>query len=283
MLPDQLFALLCDTENPQGIALVCGSPCWKSRRCRPGRRPLPVAEEIQDPGNLGTMIRTADAFAFDGRPADRRHRVPFNDKVSARCHGLLFPYPAARLPIQASPTGWPGPARDTATPQAADLQRTDSRSGQLAWHWPVPAALVIGNEARGLSSEARELCSRLVRIPMPGRAESLNAAAAAAILCYELMLAQELRSEACGSDQHGLLTDKRWNHMQIIIIGCGKVGSALARTWSSQGQDVVIVDSDSRADPEGGRHRLHQDHRRADRPGCPEAGRHRDGRHVCAP
>jgi len=71
------------------------------------------------------------------------------------------------------------------------LLAADSRGRELERTcWPQSAALVIGNEAHGLSETARAACQILVRIPMPGKAESLNAAAAASILSYELMLAR---------------------------------------------------------------------------------------------
>lgn len=183
-LPDHLFNSLCDTRQPQGIALVCRSPLLD----QPSGPPLSaglylVAEEIQDPGNLGTMIRTADAFALDGVLLTAGTVYPFNDKVMRASMGSCFHVPLYVMPDVKAVTDWLSAADRPIPLLAADPDGQDIRRSDL----PVPAALVIGNEARGLSAEARTLCSQLIRIPMPGCAESLNAAAAAAILCYELM------------------------------------------------------------------------------------------------
>lgn len=192
-LPDHLFASLCDTRQPQGIALVCRSPLLEQPAGPPSATGLYlVAEEIQDPGNLGTMIRTADAFAFDGVLLTAGTVFPFNEKVMRASMGSCFHIPLLALPDIAAANAWLATAGQPVPLLAADpagldiIDGTDGSDCRRAG-LPVPAALIIGNEARGLSAEARALCSRLIRIPMPGRAESLNAASAAAILCYELM------------------------------------------------------------------------------------------------
>ncbi len=186
-LPDHLFRTLCDTRQPQGIALVCRSPLLEQPDGPPAANGLYlVAEEIQDPGNLGTMIRSADAFGFDGVLMTTGTVYPFNDKVLRAAMGSCFHIPLLALPDITAIAEWLAAGPCPVPLLAADPNGTDCRPDRL----PVPAALVIGNEARGLSAEARRICSRLVRIPMPGRAESLNAAAAAAILSYELMRAR---------------------------------------------------------------------------------------------
>ena len=184
-LPDQLFGALCDTERPQGLALVCRSPVIGQPAEPPRVNGLYlIAEAIQDPGNLGTMIRTADAFAYDGFIVTGGTVSPTNSKVMRAAMGSCFHIPLLAFPDVAAAAGWLG---QSALPLiAADPQGTEVR----LTGWPCGGALVIGNEAHGLSDQVRRLCSRLVRIPMPGRAESLNASVAAAILGYELMLAR---------------------------------------------------------------------------------------------
>lgn len=187
-LPDRLFNDLCETENPQGLALICQSRLLESPAGLPDPKGLYlVAEEIQDPGNLGTMIRTADAFGFDGVILTAGTVYPYNEKVLRSAMGSCFHIPLLVMKNISAVAEWlAGPALPIPM-LAADPGGTDTT---LLPGWPVPSALVIGNEARGLSAKARQLCTRLVRIPMPGRAESLNAAAASAILCYELMRAR---------------------------------------------------------------------------------------------
>lgn len=184
LMPDRLFSALCDTEQPQGIALVCHSPVLSQPSGAPSATGLYlVAEGIQDPGNLGTMIRTADAFAFDGVILTGGTVHPFNDKVLRAAMGSCFHIPLLEMPDISAVAAWLASTGQNAAIIAADPAGPDSLPADL----PMPAALVIGNEARGLSAEARKICSHLIGIRMPGRAESLNAAAAAAILSYELM------------------------------------------------------------------------------------------------
>lgn len=183
-LPDRLFAALCETEQPQGLALVCQSPMLAT----PAGPPEPdglylVAEAIQDPGNLGTMIRTADAFNFDGVILTDGTVYPFNDKVMRAAMGSCFHVPLIALPDAAAVADWLGVGQGRGTLLAADAGGETGLSGDLV----LPAALLIGNEGQGISELAGRLCTRRVGIRMPGRAESLNAAAAAAILCHELM------------------------------------------------------------------------------------------------
>jgi RNA methyltransferase, TrmH family len=183
-MPDHLFNRLCGTDNPQGVALVCRAPLLGKPSAPPVEHGLYlVAEGIQDPGNLGTMIRTADAFAFDGILLTEGTVHPFNDKVLRAAMGSCFHIPLLLVPDISAAAGWLASSARPVTLLAADPVGADCLPGSL----PVPAALVIGNEARGLSADARLYAGRLIRIPMPGRAESLNAAAAAAIVCYELM------------------------------------------------------------------------------------------------
>ncbi len=188
-LADHLFNSLCDTKKPQGFALVCRSNLLDRPVGPPRENGLYlVAEEIQDPGNLGTMIRTADAFAFDAVIMTSGTVYPYNEKVMRAAMGSCFHINLLTLPDIESIAKWLSSTKAPIPLLAADPAGLDT--GRLSG-WPVPAALVIGNEARGLSAGARALCSRLVRIPMPGRAESLNAAVASAILCYELMQARD--------------------------------------------------------------------------------------------
>ena len=184
-LPEPLFAGLCDTEHPQGLALICRSPVVDQPQEPPHQGGLYlVAEAIQDPGNLGTMIRTADAFAFDGVVVTSGTVSPINSKTLRAAMGSCFHIPLLAFPDITAVERWlrqAGLGLIAADPGGCETHLTD---------WPAAAGLVIGNEAHGLSETARQLCSHLVRIPMPGRAESLNASAAAAILGYELMMAR---------------------------------------------------------------------------------------------
>ncbi len=184
LLPDKLFDSLCATEQPQGIALVCRSPLLD----RPSGPPPPdalvlIAENIQDPGNLGSMIRTAAAFAFNAVIVIDGTVYPFNEKVLRAAMGSCFHIPLLAMPDVGAVAAWLATAGSQAVIIAADIKGQNNLPTPL----PLPAALIVGNEANGLSIAAQKLANLRISIPMPGRAESLNAAAAAAILCCDLM------------------------------------------------------------------------------------------------
>lgn len=187
LLSDRLFSALAGTESPQGVALLCEKPLIRPDQVAA----LPdglylVLEGIADPGNVGTLIRTADAFAFDGVLLLPQTASPYNDKAIRSSMGSCFHVPLISLPDLDALADYLKKAGLAL--YAADL------SGISILNEPFDraGAILIGNEAHGISPEARRLCDRLVTIPMSGRAESLNAAAAGAILCHELRRAHPL-------------------------------------------------------------------------------------------
>lgn len=182
LISDDLMRRLSQTRQPQGVMLVVPAPPMSAAQVVPDRQGLYlIADQVQDPGNLGSMIRTADAFGFSALLLTVGTVSPLNDKVLRASMGSVFHIPLYRFADLDAVSQWLQCARIPIL--AADLAGESS----LAGSWQAPAALLIGNEARGLSEQARRLADRLIHVPMPGRAESLNAAAAAAILCYELM------------------------------------------------------------------------------------------------
>lgn len=182
-LPDALFASVCDTEHPQGILAVCKKLEWDEAAVFAKEKPfLILAEELNDPGNLGTVIRTADACGADAVFFSKGSVDLYNPKVLRSTMGSVFHVPVFQnvdlneisailkenhIPLYAAHL------KGDTYPYGLDL--ADS------------CAFIIGNEARGLSDEAAELCDRWVKIPMPGQAESLNASIAAGVLMYEVV------------------------------------------------------------------------------------------------
>ena len=177
-MPDVLFSKLGSTQNPQGVALVVKSPLLAGKIPVRGNDLYLVCEETSDPGNLGTMIRMADAFDFTAVILTAGSVDPFNEKAVRASMGSCFHIPVMflgsineicfhlkEIGVQLIASHLKG----TALPTAACT---------------FPCAIFIGNEARGLSDTAADLCDLLVRIPMPGKAESLNASSAASILGY---------------------------------------------------------------------------------------------------
>lgn len=144
-----------------------------------GKLRLLILENIQDPGNLGTMIRTAEAAGFDAIITDMSTVDAYNPKVIRSTMGGIF-----RLPVM------------TADDLVDFLQNARIRGislygaildGSVEYNkcgYQDRLGILIGNEGNGLSLEIRSLVDTRVRIPMKGKAESLNAAVAAAILMY---------------------------------------------------------------------------------------------------
>lgn len=171
--PDEL-ADLADTETPQGILAVALVP---DRGEEVLEEPsLLVFDAVQDPGNLGTLLRTAEALGVGGALSLPGTVDTWNPKVVRASAGSVF-----RLPVLSL-------ERERAT-------RALGRRGFRIWaadpdgipvdRWePAPArlALVLGNEGRGVSAAMLEAASRRVRVPVAGRVESLNVAVAGALL-----------------------------------------------------------------------------------------------------
>lgn len=176
----QVLRALTDTETPSGIAAVFPIP----------QPPTPAApqltlvlDRLRDPGNLGTILRTAWAADVDSLLLAPETADPFNPKVVRAGMGAHFHVPiqsasweelAVRL--GAIPRVYLAEAQQEASTAAVPYQAAD---------WSRPVALIIGGEAEGASAHALELATATIAIPMPGSAESLNAAVAAGILLFQ--------------------------------------------------------------------------------------------------
>jgi TrmH family RNA methyltransferase len=175
------LAALADTETPQGILAVAPIPSARLEDLPVDAVPsvVLVLDAVQDPGNFGTLVRTAEALGAVGVVALPGTVDPWNPKSVRSAMGSSF-----RLPIV--PAGWEELApwlaeRGFATFAAA------AGGDPLPDPRPARAALVLGNEGAGVSDETRARADRVVGIPLRGRAESLNVAAAGAVLMYELL------------------------------------------------------------------------------------------------
>lgn len=173
---DVVMRACSDTETPQGILAVAEIP-----RLSP---PTPltfvlVVDQLRDPGNLGTILRTAAAAGVELALLAPATVDVTNPKVVRSGMGAHF-----RLPLRQQ--GW---AEIAATLSGLDIWLAEAGEGQPYWQvdWRRPVALVIGGEAEGTSPEAAALATGRVTIPMPGGVESLNAAVAAGILLFEVV------------------------------------------------------------------------------------------------
>ncbi len=170
-----VFAGLSETTTPQGIAGVLPLPqlAWPAAATL-----LLILDGVSDPGNAGTLIRSAEAAGCDGVIFAPAAVDPFNDKVVRAGMGAHF-----RLPLRAC-TSWT--AVDALLPPAMHCFLADAHAAldYTAVDWRQPCALLVSNEAHGASVEARDR-SCAVAIPMHGRSESLNAAVAGAVMLFE--------------------------------------------------------------------------------------------------
>ncbi|NPV46997.1 MAG: RNA methyltransferase [Armatimonadetes bacterium] len=178
-LSSRAFRALSDTVSPQGIAAAAKMPRASLMALPEGPGVFLGLHELRDPGNMGSMIRTADAAAAAGVIVIGDSVDPFAPKVVRAAAGSLFHVPLAVCTTQEF-RAW---AHDTgAATVATDAAAADSVFDIV---FPQRTVLLIGNEAHGLPEALLTASDIQVRIPMPGRAESLNAAVAAGILLYE--------------------------------------------------------------------------------------------------
>jgi len=135
-------------------------------------------EDMRDPGNLGTIIRTADAVAASGVILVGQSCDPYSGDCVRATTGSIFGVPLVRMETEAFIAlcrTWRGDVVGTHLKGTEDFRRS----------YKSPTLLVMGSERRGLSDELAAACKMLVRIPMPGGAESLNVATATALMLYE--------------------------------------------------------------------------------------------------
>ena len=178
-VPESLLARLSNVETPQGLVFVCDQPVFTLERLSQARRLL-VLDGLQDPGNLGTILRTADAFALDGIVLCEGCVDPVSPKVVRATMGAIFRIPIVMAKLEET-AQWLA-QRDI--PLYATALREDSVPlTAVSLH---RAAVIIGNEGRGVSERGLVLSEKQLIIPMAGRAESLNASIAASIVMYEM-------------------------------------------------------------------------------------------------
>lgn len=176
VITEELSEYISDTKSPQGIfaiAEIRGRSAFDK-----SARKIIVLDGVQDPGNVGTIIRTAEALGADGAVLVNSCADIWSPKTLRASMGSVFRFPAINAAVNELPELLSGFAV-----YGAMLDNTAKRLGEEKF--PEKTAVVIGSEGAGISSEVAALCDEKVYIPIKG-AESLNAAMAAAVISWEL-------------------------------------------------------------------------------------------------
>jgi TrmH family RNA methyltransferase len=179
---DRVFNTLADTETPQGIVAVVEPRRWKVDEIPLGAGAVVlVIDGVQDPGNVGTLIRTAHALGAAATVVLRGTADVLNPKALRAAMGATFRHPVVPLDDQQF-IAWAGATAVTLWATAADgvpLER--------ARHDAAKIAVIVGNEGAGIRPALNAVAARRVAIPLAQGAESLNVAVAAGILLHEVL------------------------------------------------------------------------------------------------
>ena len=186
VLPDSMFAKASETVHSQGILAVVhrrqsdftGFPAEHSFWI--------ILENLQDPGNAGTILRTADACAADGVICVKGTVDFYNSKVIRASMGSIFHIPFVTVNTIEEAVSF---VHENGGQVIGTHLHAEGFYTQVSYQQPT--AVIIGNEGNGMSEKAASLCDHLVKIPMPGAAESLNASVAAAVMMYEVLRQRE--------------------------------------------------------------------------------------------
>lgn len=179
LLPDSLFSKIADTKSPQGIIALSKIPEINFGEIKKNGRYIAL-ENISDPSNLGAVSRTAEALSVDGIILSDGGCDPYSPKVLRASMGTVLRMPIFVLKDFSGELFSLGLKTYSCVvdSDAQSLKETKFEDGSI---------IIIGNEANGITEEVKALSNEKITIPMSGRAESLNAAAAAAIVMWEMM------------------------------------------------------------------------------------------------
>lgn len=181
VVADAVFKSVSDTQTPQGIMCLVHMPRYELSELMRGKDThLLIVESIQDPGNLGTMLRTGEGAGITGLIMNQTTVDLFNPKTIRSTMGSIY-----RVPFFVTddlPRTIEDIKQEGVKVYAAHLK------GKMQYDEPCyceETAFLIGNEGNGLSDEIADRADTYIRIPMEGQVESLNAAISAALLMYE--------------------------------------------------------------------------------------------------
>ena len=182
-----IFEIISNVNTPQGILAVVEKPKYTENDIDYNSENFLLLDNLQDPGNLGTIIRTADSLDYKQIIVSKTTADEFNPKVIRSTMGASFRLKIIRtdlkeIILKMKSLGIKVYATDLAAEK--NIYETDfDRSG-----------VVIGNEGNGVSKEVLDISSDKIKIPMKGHAESLNAAVATSVILYEIYRKENFKS-----------------------------------------------------------------------------------------
>jgi RNA methyltransferase, TrmH family len=192
-LTEEVFGSVVETQSPQGVAALMVPPVRVLADVMDGSKAalILIAVGLQDPGNLGTLVRSAEAFGAGGVLTTSGTVSAWNQKALRASVGSVF-----RVPVVAVTAGEIAELKGSGIRLIAAVGADDF--GVVAareMDFTSACALMIGNEGNGLAAEWMEMCDARVTIPCPGPVESLNAAVAGSLLLYEASRQRSGRKE----------------------------------------------------------------------------------------
>lgn len=180
ILTDTVYAYVSDTKTPQGILCVVKQKDYEIKKLLEEKTQLMILEHLQDPGNLGTIFRTAEAAGVTGILMDKGCVDIYNPKTIRSTMGAIYRVPF--IYTEELHKTMKDLQSQGVKIYAAHLE--DSLDYDLP-DYTAPTAFLIGNEGNGLTRETADLADQYIKIPMEGQVESLNAAVAATVLMFE--------------------------------------------------------------------------------------------------
>ncbi|SFE69003.1 TrmH family RNA methyltransferase [Alteribacillus iranensis] len=181
LVSHQVMKEMSMTETPQGILAVCEHKDDDSVSIQLQKEDsFLFVDGVQDPGNLGTMIRTADAAGMTAVILGEGTVDPYNDKVIRATQGSLFHIPLIKGDLE----DWIKRCKESGIPVFGSALEEGTTHSAIASQEGF--ALIVGNEGAGVNSEWLERCDQIIYVPIYGEAESLNVSVATGILLYHL-------------------------------------------------------------------------------------------------
>lgn len=189
IIQDSIFNKVSDTFTPQGVLAIVSQPIYNIKDLlKEAETTLLLLENLQDPGNLGTIVRTAEGAGFTGIILSKDSVDMFNSKVIRSTMGAIYRMPFVYV------ENFEGTLKEVInnkiTIYAAHLEG-EHNYDEVAY--PKNCGILIGNEGNGLKESTLQYVDTLIKIPMEGKVESLNAAVASAIIMFEVARQRRLQ------------------------------------------------------------------------------------------